>query len=149
MDLESFYNSILNIGNKDKYNDIVKIVKEEKARLLENTDSLDGFCKYLANQIKYEIKTNLSGVWVNSIDLNELVQVDHVVLLAEYHNNDDMKKELAQYRMETAKDDLRAAKILLDAGEYKAANNRAYYAIFHAINAVHATAEGFGKLVEK
>ena len=67
----------------------------------------------------------------------------------EQHNNDDMKKELAQYRMETAKDDLRAAKILLDAGEYKAANNRAQYAIFHAINAVHATAECFGKLVEK
>lgn len=67
----------------------------------------------------------------------------------EQHNNDDVKKELAQYRMETAKDDLRAAKILLDAGEYKAANNRAYYAIFHAINAVHATAECFGKLVEK
>ena len=67
----------------------------------------------------------------------------------EQHNNDDMKKELAQYRVETAKDDLRAAKILLDAGEYKAANNRAYYAIFHAINAVHATAECFGKLVEK
>ena len=64
----------------------------------------------------------------------------------EQHNNDDMKKELAQYRVET---DLRAAKILLDAGEYKAANNRAYYAIFHAINAVHATAECFGKLVEK
>lgn len=39
----------------------------------------------------------------------------------EQHNNDDMKKELAQYRVETAKDDLRAAKILLDAGEYKAA----------------------------
>ena len=67
----------------------------------------------------------------------------------EQHNNDDMKKELAQYRAETAKDDLRAAKILLDAGEYKAANNRAYYAIFHAINAVHATAECFGNLVEK
>ena len=67
----------------------------------------------------------------------------------EQHNNDDMKKELAQYRMETAKDALRAAKILLDAGEYKAANNRAYYAIFHAINAVHAIAECFGKLVEK
>lgn len=67
----------------------------------------------------------------------------------EQHNNDDMKKKLAQYRMETAKDDLRAAKILLDAGEYKAANNRAYYAIFHAINTVHATAECFGKLVEK
>ena len=48
----------------------------------------------------------------------------------EQHNNDDMKKELAQYRVETAKDDLRAAKILLDAGEYKAANNRAYMLFF-------------------
>lgn len=27
---------------------------------------------------------------------------------------------------------------MLAAGEYKGANNRAYYAIFHAINAVHA-----------
>lgn len=31
----------------------------------------------------------------------------------EQHNNDDMKKELAQYRMETAKDDLRAAKNII------------------------------------
>ena len=67
----------------------------------------------------------------------------------EQHNNDDLKKELSRYSVETAKADLRPAKILLDAGEYKAANNRAYYAIFHAINAVHATAECFGKLVEK
>ena len=29
------------------------------------------------------------------------------------------------------------AKILRDADSYKGANNRAYYAIFHAINAVH------------
>ena len=28
MDLESFYNSILNIGNKDKYNDIVTNYKK-------------------------------------------------------------------------------------------------------------------------
>ena len=94
MDLDSFYNSILNIGNKDKYNDIVKIVKKEKTKLLESAASLDGFCKYLANQIEYEIKTNLSGVWVSSIDLNELVQVDHVVLLAEYRNNNEMKRLL-------------------------------------------------------
>ena len=28
--------------------------------------------------------------------------------------------------------------ILIDAEQYKGANNRAYYAIFHAINAIHA-----------
>ena len=33
---------------------------------------------------------------------------------------------------------MNAARILLDAEEYKGANNRAYYAVFHAINAVHA-----------
>ena len=33
---------------------------------------------------------------------------------------------------------MKAAKILLEAGEYRGANNRSYYAIFHAVNAVHA-----------
>lgn len=47
-------------------------------------------------------------------------------------------KDLALYRMDIAKDDLRSAKILLDADEYRGANNRSYYSIFHAINAVHA-----------
>lgn len=42
------------------------------------------------------------------------------------------------YRIHTAKSALNAARILLDAEEYKGANNRAYYAVFHAINAVHA-----------
>ena len=42
------------------------------------------------------------------------------------------------YRLENAKSDLKAAKILFVAEEYKGANNRAYYAIFHSLNAVHA-----------
>lgn len=46
--------------------------------------------------------------------------------------------DLARYRIETAKSDLRSADILLKEGEYRGANNRAYYAIFHAISAVHA-----------
>lgn len=52
---------------------------------------------------------------------------------------DDMgtRKDLCLYRIQTAKDNLKSAKILLEAGEYKSANNRSYYAIFHAINAVH------------
>lgn len=32
----------------------------------------------------------------------------------------------------------KAAKILLDAGEYRSSNNRAYYGIYHAISAIHA-----------
>ena len=47
------------------------------------------------------------------------------------------KKDLMLYRLENAKSDLKSAKILYEAEEYKAANNRAYYAIFHSLNAVH------------
>lgn len=58
----------------------------------------------------------------------------------EQHSNEGTKYDLAQYRLETAKSDLRSAKLLLEADEYRGANNRAYYAIYHAISAVHALA---------
>ncbi len=48
------------------------------------------------------------------------------------------RKDLVLYRLETAKNDLRSARALLAIEDYKGANNRAYYSIFHAINAVHA-----------
>ena len=48
------------------------------------------------------------------------------------------KKDLVLYQLETAKKDLKSAKVLLEIDDCKGANNRAYYAIFHAINAVHA-----------
>ena len=48
------------------------------------------------------------------------------------------KKELVVYRIQTSKSDLKSARVLFDVQEYKGANNRAYYAIFHAINAIHA-----------
>ena len=48
------------------------------------------------------------------------------------------KTDLYKYRLESSKEALESAKILMNANSYKAANNRAYYAIFHAINAVHA-----------
>lgn len=57
----------------------------------------------------------------------------------ELHNNNiGTKEDLASYRLQSAKDDLHSARILFEAGEYKGANNRAYYAIFHAINVIHA-----------
>lgn len=46
--------------------------------------------------------------------------------------------DVAQYKLERAQDDLEAANLLLEAGKYKAANNRAYYSCFHAIGAVLA-----------
>ena len=48
------------------------------------------------------------------------------------------KKDLVLYRLQTARSDLKSAKILLAAEEYKGANNRAYYSIFYAIKAVLA-----------
>lgn len=48
------------------------------------------------------------------------------------------KYDLIIYRLSTAKEELRDAKLLYNAKSYKSANNRAYYAIFHGINAVHA-----------
>jgi uncharacterized protein (UPF0332 family) len=47
-------------------------------------------------------------------------------------------RDLVRYRMETAQSDLQSAEILLKEKEYRGANNRAYYAIYHAISAVHA-----------
>lgn len=49
-----------------------------------------------------------------------------------------ISKELAKHRLEQAKEDLVAAKMLYDGKLYKSANNRAYYSIFHSIKAVLA-----------
>lgn len=46
-------------------------------------------------------------------------------------------KTLCQYRLERAKEDLLAAENSHQAGFYKAAINRSYYAIFHSIRAVN------------
>lgn len=46
--------------------------------------------------------------------------------------------DLSFYRLERAQEDLQTARILYETGTYRAANNRAYYAIFHALRAVMA-----------
>lgn len=48
------------------------------------------------------------------------------------------KNDVAKYRLQVAKEDLQSAKVLLEAESYRGANNRAYYAIFHAVSAVLA-----------
>lgn len=47
------------------------------------------------------------------------------------------QKNLSVYRMERAKEDLDTARLNVMNGKYKAAINRSYYAIFHAIRAVN------------
>ena len=52
------------------------------------------------------------------------------------------EKDLSDYRLERAKEDIQTAKINIDNGLYKGAVNRSYYAIFHAIRAVNVL-DGF------
>ena len=49
--------------------------------------------------------------------------------------------ELARYRLQVAREDLETAIDNVKAGHLRAANNRAYYAIYHAITAVLALEE--------
>ncbi len=51
---------------------------------------------------------------------------------------DNFIKELAKYRIEKAKDDLEASKLLLNNNLYSQFLNRSYYSIFHAVRAVLA-----------
>ena len=48
------------------------------------------------------------------------------------------QRDLVLYRIETSKSDIKAADILLNAREFRGANNRAYYGIYHAVSAIHA-----------
>ena len=93
-DINNFYDSILNIGNIDKFEKIKEIVNIERKKLLNQVDELDGFCKFIANQIECDIKENISGVKTTLIDLNDISNIDHVFLIAEYRFNNEIKKIL-------------------------------------------------------
>lgn len=47
-----------------------------------------------------------------------------------------VQKDYAKYRIDRSKEDLEAAHLLFDNGNYRIANNRAYYSIFHGLRAV-------------
>lgn len=47
--------------------------------------------------------------------------------------------ELIRYRLESANEKLKSAKLLLEAGQYKDSIGRSYYAIFTAIRAILAS----------
>lgn len=51
---------------------------------------------------------------------------------------DKRRKDLSEYRLQEARDSLKAAGFCLEAGLYKDSINRSYYAAFYAIKAVLA-----------
>ena len=53
----------------------------------------------------------------------------------------DERKALANYRLEQSKENLEEAYILLENNKYKGASNRAYYSMFHGVQAL-ANLEG-------
>ena len=50
----------------------------------------------------------------------------------------DIQKDYAGYRLKRAAEDLESARLLLENHNYRGANNRAYYSIFHSMRAVLA-----------
>lgn len=54
------------------------------------------------------------------------------------HNEVGSKEDLARYKIEMAKSTLKSAITLREIQDYRGANNRAYYAIYYAVSAVHA-----------
>ena len=87
-----FCSKILNIRNIDMKEKIKKIVKEERINLNSKTNDLSGYCKYIASIIEERLKeNNIKNYW---IDLNELINIDHVILIAEYKYDDQIKRFL-------------------------------------------------------
>lgn len=56
------------------------------------------------------------------------------------HESSDIgnQTDLVEHRIRVAQEDLTTAHILINASQYRGANNRAYYSIYHAIDAVLA-----------
>lgn len=54
------------------------------------------------------------------------------------HDDVDISMELATYRIRQAQEDIRSAESMLPLNFCLAADNRLYYAVFHAILAIHA-----------
>lgn len=110
-DIYSFYNSILNIGNADRQDIIKKTVLKQRAKLLEYADCLDGFCIYIAAQIEEDLRQ--LGITTYYVDLNELADVDHVSLIAEYMVDDEVQRILIDPTFEqfVKKDDKKLLKL--------------------------------------
>lgn len=93
--INKFYSSILNIRSYNSKDKIEKIVCEEKDKLMKETIDLTGFCKYIASIIEERLRNELINV--TYLDLNEIIGVNHVILISEYKSEggiDEQRKLL-------------------------------------------------------
>ena len=56
----------------------------------------------------------------------------------ESQSMDNERKALAEYRLEQAEICMNSARVLTEAGDYKGAANRSYYAVFHCMRSILA-----------
>ena len=92
-DLQKFYQSILNIRQQEKALETIKsIVQEERNLIYKSTTDLTGYCKYIATQISTRLKEK--NIKTYQIDLKDIVSIDHTILIAEYKENDTLKRIL-------------------------------------------------------
>lgn len=93
--INEFIDSILNIRvveEKEIEKLIERIIRDAKEEVTEVTSMMDGFCRFLANTIQ----TSLNNYQIKNycLDLNELIGIDYVVLIAEYRTVDGIKRLL-------------------------------------------------------
>lgn len=90
--IHSFYHSILNIKNIDEEQTIKSIVAEEKEKLSQTVDSLEGLCIYIASRVEERLREK--GITTYKIDLNDIVGYNHISLIAEYKYDSQIKRYL-------------------------------------------------------
>lgn len=81
MNLNEFYNSLLNINPTGNIDTVKNIVAVEKNKLTNINKDFQGFCKYMADQISCQL--DLCHIKNYLVDLNSF-GIDHVILIAEY-----------------------------------------------------------------
>ena len=78
------YSKLINIKSQDRLNDIRETVFKVINEVNQSGGTYDGLCKYVANNIRYEL--NNKNIRSYLIDLNQF-DLDHVFLVAEYNNS--------------------------------------------------------------
>lgn len=91
-ELQKFYQTILNIRQKDMYKKIKQITLEERNAIEEYTNDLTGYCKYISLKIYERLKKE--NITTYLIDLKELININHVILISEYMSNNELKRIL-------------------------------------------------------
>ena len=103
---QNFPYCLYNLRKEDVTPRIREIVLEERKKIETKTTDFTGLCKYIAYAIEERLTKNhiCTCYWV---DLNNIISVDHVVLIAEFVAGTELKRLLIDptYKQFTVKDE--------------------------------------------